>query len=354
MLKFWTLPPGRATSTVIDGTMLQKHHPPSDRTMRRARMLVILSMLGGLISMLAARLPDADAQVPGVPAPSGATQAASEELAPLFTERDLASHAVSIEGGVLAITEDAGWLGTDRTRFGNFTLRLEVQAPPAATRVLLMIFGEVASQGRAAQGYALPLLGAAAPTRDPIDGVRVTASPAAASVANLLRPGADWQAYEIVRRDEFLSVTLNDNVVVSRRVPAMLDGSIAIHVEGAPARVRNVVVRSEPVSPGSLTAGGVYRLGGDITAPVAVLVPNPKYTPQAIAARIEGVVRLECVVLPTGACADIQVVRSLDPTLGLDQEAIRSVSQWRFKPGLRLGQQVPVGITIEVAFALRK
>jgi hypothetical protein len=30
------------------------------------------------------------------------------------------------------------------------------------------------------------------------------------------------------------------------------------------------------------------------------------------------------------------------------------VSQWRFRPGLRLGQQVPVGITIEVAFALRK
>lgn len=46
-------------------------------------------------------------------------------------------------------------------------------------------------------------------------------------------------------------------------------------------------------------------------------------------------------------------MRSLDPTFGLDNEATNSVRQWRFKPGTRLGQPVPVLVTIEVEFALR-
>ena len=59
------------------------------------------------------------------------------------------------------------------------------------------------------------------------------------------------------------------------------------------------------------------------------------------------------VVQPTGQCTDVQVVHSLDPTFGLDQEAVKAAKQWRFKPGTRLGQPVPVLVTIELSFALR-
>jgi hypothetical protein len=45
-------------------------------------------------------------------------------------------------------------------------------------------------------------------------------------------------------------------------------------------------------------------------------------------------------------------VRSLDPTFGLDSEAVNATRQWRFKPGTRLGQPVPVLVTIELSFAL--
>jgi TonB family protein len=47
------------------------------------------------------------------------------------------------------------------------------------------------------------------------------------------------------------------------------------------------------------------------------------------------------------------VVRSLDPTFGLDQEAIKAARQWRFAPGTRMGQPVSVQITIELTFTLR-
>ena len=63
---------------------------------------------------------------------------------------------------------------------------------------------------------------------------------------------------------------------------------------------------------------------------------------------------VECVVQPgRQSHGDVQVVRSLDPTFGLDNEAIKAARQWRFKPGMRLGQPVPVLVTIELTFALR-
>jgi TonB family protein len=104
---------------------------------------------------------------------------------------------------------------------------------------------------------------------------------------------------------------------------------------------------------GGGTGGGVYRPGSGIVAPEALVRGKPMYTPEAMRARIQGAVLVECVVQPNGVCTDIQVVRSLDPTFGLDEEAIKSVRQWRFKPGTRLGQPVPVLVTIEVAFTLR-
>ena len=59
-------------------------------------------------------------------------------------------------------------------------------------------------------------------------------------------------------------------------------------------------------------------------------------------ARIQGLVKLEAIVMPDGSVGDVRVVHSLDQQFGLDKEAIRTLRQWRFKPGMRLGQPVPV------------
>ena len=50
---------------------------------------------------------------------------------------------------------------------------------------------------------------------------------------------------------------------------------------------------------------------------------------------------------------DIRIVRSLDMVFGLDQQAIASVREWRFRPGMRLGEPVPVQVTLEIAFSIR-
>jgi periplasmic protein TonB len=73
----------------------------------------------------------------------------------------------------------------------------------------------------------------------------------------------------------------------------------------------------------------------------------------AMRARIYGVVVMECVVLADGSLGEMRIVKSLDTRFGLDEQAIKAVKQWRFRPGRRLGEAVPVLVTIEVSFTLR-
>jgi protein TonB len=80
---------------------------------------------------------------------------------------------------------------------------------------------------------------------------------------------------------------------------------------------------------------------------------KPQYTADAMRAKIQGTVWLEAVVMPDGSVGNVQITRSLDPTFGLDQEAIRTVKKWRFIPGTRQGQPVPVLVEIEMTFTLR-
>jgi len=61
----------------------------------------------------------------------------------------------------------------------------------------------------------------------------------------------------------------------------------------------------------------------------------------------------ERIVRPDGSVGDVQILRSLDGVFGLDQEAIKAAKQWRFAPGTRLGEPVPVLVTIELTFTLR-
>lgn len=99
---------------------------------------------------------------------------------------------------------------------------------------------------------------------------------------------------------------------------------------------------------------GPYRMdAGGLTPPIPLHRGTPRYTPAAVQARVQGAVLVECIVQPTGRCTDLRVVRSMQPPLGLDREALVAAGEWRFKPGVVAGEQVPVLVTIEVAFSIR-
>ena len=50
---------------------------------------------------------------------------------------------------------------------------------------------------------------------------------------------------------------------------------------------------------------------------------------------------------------DVSVKRSLDPTYGLDQQAVKAARQWKFKPGTKDGKAVPVRVSLEMTFTLK-
>jgi TonB family protein len=95
---------------------------------------------------------------------------------------------------------------------------------------------------------------------------------------------------------------------------------------------------------------GVFRIGGGVSAPLPTFRPEPEYSEQARRGKWQGAVLLQIVVDENGVPQDINVIRPLG--MGLDQKAIEAVQKWRFKPGLKDGNPVPVAAVIEVNFRL--
>jgi protein TonB len=93
--------------------------------------------------------------------------------------------------------------------------------------------------------------------------------------------------------------------------------------------------------------------GGNLTPPELIRQLRPNYTSAALQARLRGIVVMDVVVQADGSVGDVKIVRSLDPIYGLDQEAIKAVRQWRFRPGSRAGKPVPMLVTVEMVFELR-
>ena len=104
---------------------------------------------------------------------------------------------------------------------------------------------------------------------------------------------------------------------------------------------------------GGGTGGGTYHPGNGVTLPIVTREVKPQYTSDAMRAKVQGTVLLECVVKPDGSVGEVKVVRSLDSIFGLDLEAMKAARNWRFRPGTRLGEPVSVLVTIELTFTLR-
>ena len=96
--------------------------------------------------------------------------------------------------------------------------------------------------------------------------------------------------------------------------------------------------------------GGVFRVGGGVSAPKAIYAPDPEYSEEARKAKYQGVCVLSLIVGPDGKPRDIHVARSLG--LGLDEKAIEAVNLWKFDPAQKDGKPVAVAISVEVTFRL--
>jgi|CZKL01.1.fsa_nt_gi protein TonB len=101
---------------------------------------------------------------------------------------------------------------------------------------------------------------------------------------------------------------------------------------------------------GGNTGGGLYRVGGGVTAPVPVIWPEAEFSDEARRAKYQGVCLVSLIVDAQGNPQNPRVVRALG--MGLDEKALEAVRKYKFKPAMKGNTPVPVMITIEVNFRL--
>ena len=102
--------------------------------------------------------------------------------------------------------------------------------------------------------------------------------------------------------------------------------------------------------PAGAPAAAAAGVGNGVAAPVLLYKKEPEYTEEARKAKYQGSVLLSVEIDPSGTPTNIRVLRGLG--LGLDEKAVEALQQWKFKPGTKDGNPVPVTANIEVNFRL--
>lgn len=96
--------------------------------------------------------------------------------------------------------------------------------------------------------------------------------------------------------------------------------------------------------------GGVYQVGGGVSAPVILYGPEAPFSDEARRAKYQSDVSVDIVVGADGLVHAARLVR--DPGMGLGESALNTVKTYRFKPSMKDGKPVAVRVTVEVGFTI--
>jgi len=140
---------------------------------------------------------------------------------------------------------------------------------------------------------------------------------------------------------------------VSGGVPGGVPGGVAGGVGGSARSSDMPPPPPPPPPPGppvEVDGQAAVRVGGNIAPPTKVKDVRPVYPPEAMGAKVQGVVILEAVIDGAGDVRSAKVLRSIPI---LDEAAVAAVEQWKFVPTLLNGVAVPVVMTVTVNFTLQ-
>jgi TonB family protein len=140
-------------------------------------------------------------------------------------------------------------------------------------------------------------------------------------------PAPRLRESRIEQRAAGASTTASDTpaappVVATTSTPSAHFAMTVNAVEPTSTSVTTAAPLPNPVSPAPAAPRGARAR--------RVAFVEPKYTPEALAAGIEGEVGLEIVVSETGAFVSARITRRLG--YGLDEAALAAVARWRFEP----------------------
>jgi len=105
-----------------------------------------------------------------------------------------------------------------------------------------------------------------------------------------------------------------------------------------------------PEAPPMPEPEGPIIIGGDVQKPEKIHTVQPLYTNTARIARLQGQVIVQAIIDKQGDVTDVKVLKGL--RLGLSEEAVKAVEQWKFKPATLRGKPVAVYFNLTVRFQL--
>jgi TonB family protein len=88
-----------------------------------------------------------------------------------------------------------------------------------------------------------------------------------------------------------------------------------------------------------------------LAMPTVVSESRPSYTPEALRQRVNGSIKLECVVNTDGTVGEVRLLQALEPSL--DANAQETLKKWTFKPATKDGKPMAVRVEVEMTFTTR-
>jgi len=261
-----------------------------------------------------------------------ARPAGAQDFVSIFNGTDLTGWKVEnasgdVRDGVVHIGNGNGWVRTERP-YSDFTMALD-----------LRVVGSGAKAGVFVRSW---------PTFDqsltPNNAYRVTVDGSVESDA--------WHHMEVECVGHRMKVRLDGSDVYTSDQVDNPQGYVALTASPGNAEFRSIEIKEYPVPPWDVPAG-VFSQKDHVVFPRLLVEEKPRYTAAAMAAKIQGRVLLTAIVQADGTIDHIVVRRSLDSKWGLDREAVAAAQKWKFAPGTRDGEPVPVLVSIELTFTLK-
>ena len=236
-----------------------------------------------------------------------------------------------VRDGILHVGKGNGWVRTERV-YADFVLSLDIRIPAdRAAAIFVRAWPTFTPSSSPSNGYRLRITGGKAPSH--ADG---------------------WQHLELEGVGGTLKLRVDGELVHTVTDIGNPQGHIALSAPEETVEFRAIEIRTLPPAPRAFRPD-TFTVGGatGVVTPLARSRPQPRYTADAMRARITGTVIMQAVVLPDGTVSDVVILQSLDPDFGLDKEAVATAKRWTFSPGTRDGQPVAVRIMIELEFNLK-
>jgi len=282
---------------------------------------------------------------------------AAAEVAPLpfrqWTE-ERPGPTFTVERDVLRVKGGGGWVRTIRS-YVDFVVRLQFRSISPDAEGALVVRGWVGRPGRSpATGYRISLGG----NDGAVKGYSQRVNPESGARSGALdatRSQGEWRTLEVRCYGDRVTVLVDGLIRNDVTGSEPLAGKIGIEGKKGVMEYRAPTVEplafeeSDTTTPVRPVEAGKPR--PDVTLPRVRAEVRPRYTADALVRQVEGTAWVEALVLRTGVVGSAILVKSFDPDL--DAEALAAARRWRFYPGTRNDQPVPVLVTIELTFTLR-